>query len=367
MPTMLLTTTLFALLRTRRGPAPMLLGMGLGAMMAASPVAAQDTLTQDNATQDNAAQDTRVLADVLEDPTARECLQQAVLVPENIDRSVAELLQECLPEVPQVDDNALTVVARAVDRAAITAARSLTQFFQPYKDNYIAFGRMRNSDGSLPFSGEKLDTKFELGLSFGPFADIEELSFLTPLRFGYSQRSWWNIADDSAPFTEHNYNPEVFWQFDQPERPLLGRPPFIDIIGFEHQSNGVDGDRSRSWDRVYIQKNIQIAPRFSVNVKLWDILATESNNDDIRRYVGSGQIAMQFHPNDRTRVRVRLMRGSHVEKISYQADIIYRRPWLNTAFFLTYYDGYGEALINYNRKSRSLRAGLYFPLEQLVQ
>ena len=313
------------------------------------------------------AEEASPLVALLEDAATQQCLQNEVLKPDNLDRSVAELLQLCLATAPAVDDTVVGVVDDAVDRAANSVSRrGLGRYFQPYKDNYIALGRMRNRDGSVPFSGEQLDTKFELGLSFGPFADIERLSALRPLRFGYSQRSWWNLAEDSAPFTEHNYNPEIYWDFNQPERPLLGRLPFIDIIGLEHQSNGLDGERSRGWDRVYVQKAIQLMPQLSVELKLWDTVAASDNNADIRHYLGSSQVAVQFHANDRTRLRVRMMRGSHVDKISYQADIIYRRPWLNTAFFITYYDGYGEALINYNKKSRSLRAGFYFPLEQLM-
>lgn len=312
------------------------------------------------------AEEASSLAVLLNDPAVRQCLEVEVTKPENLNRSVLELLQGCLPAQPDTGNPEVLLATEAVEQATRAAATGVARFFQPYKDNYIAVGRMRSADGSLPFSGEKLDTKFELGLNFGPFADIEELSALRPLRFGYSQRSWWNIGETSSPFTEHNYNPEVFWQFTQPERPLLGRPPFIDAVGIEHQSNGQNGNKSRSWDRLYIQKALQVTPRFSVDLKLWETLSTGENNSDIRRYLGSGEVALQFHPNERTRVRVRLMRGNDMEKISYQADIMYRRQWLNTAFFMTYYDGYGEALINYNRKSRSLRAGLYFPLEQLM-
>lgn len=311
------------------------------------------------------ADESTALAELLNDPAMRLCLERSVARVENLDRSVAELLQECEPvELAESDDPDTLAAAEVIEDVATTT--SVARFFQPYKDNYLVFGRMRNRDGTISFSGEKLDTKFALGLNFGPFADIDELSWLTPLRFGYSQRSWWNIAEDSAPFTEHNYNPELFWEFTQPDRPLFGRFPFIDLAGIEHESNGQDGDRSRSWDRIYIQKDIQLTPQFNMTVKLWDILETGKENEDIRHYLGSGHVALEFQPNERTRVRVRLQQGNNVEKVSYQADIIYRRPMVNTAFFLTYYDGYGEALINYNRKSRSLRAGFYFPLEQLL-
>lgn len=261
------------------------------------------------------------------------------------------------------DDTGKTASEEHMAEAAADSAPP--RFFTPYKDNYLIAGQMRMDDGSLPFSGEELDIKFELGMTFSLFANSQAFEFLDPLRFGYSQRSWWNIAADSAPFTEHNYNPEVFWRFDQPERPMLGNPPFVDVIGLEHQSNGLSGAESRSWDRVYVQKSVQLLPRLSVNVKLWSILNTESTNEDIRDYLGSGMLDINFHPNDRTVLRVRAIRGSNSSKISYQADVRYHRPWLNSAFFISYYDGYGEALVNYNKKSQSLRAGLYFPLENL--
>lgn len=230
------------------------------------------------------------------------------------------------------------------------------RFFSPYKDNYLSVGRMRMKDRSTPFSGEDLDIKFELGMTFSFFDNSESFDFLDPLRFGYSQRSWWNITEESSPFTEHNYNPEIFWHFDH---------PLIDIIGFEHQSNGQSGPDSRSWDRLYAQKSFQLTDVFSVDLKLWSVVSDEENNADIRDYLGSAQVGLNFEPNDRTVVRARIIKGHKHSKISYQADIRYRRPWLNSAFYLAYYEGYGEALINYNQKSRSLRVGLYFPLEVL--
>src|SRR5690554_3551062 len=123
------------------------------------------------------------LAALLNDPAVQLCLEVHVIDPENLNRSVRELLQECLPEQPDTEDPEVLLATEAVEQANREVATGVARLFQPYKDNYIAVGRMRNGDKSLPFSGEKLDTKFELGLSFGPFADIEELSALRPLRF----------------------------------------------------------------------------------------------------------------------------------------------------------------------------------------
>lgn len=286
--------------------------------------------------------------DSIPEAAINQCLQEHVLDPLNQHATIAELREQCQSELSAANATGRTPPLR---------------FFRPYKDNYLVFGRMEMDDNSQPFSGETLDTKFELGLTFSLFEGRRDFQFLAPLHIGYSQKSWWNIAEESAPFSEHNYNPEIYWLFDQPERSLLGRFPFVDVIGFEHQSNGQAGLFSRSWDRSYIQKEIDLLPQLSVGVKVWNILRVDLTNDDIRDYLGNGMVSVMFRPNDRTNLRWRVMRGSKVETWSYAFDIYYRRPNVNGAFFIQYQDGYGEAMISYNQKSKSLRAGFYFPLD----
>lgn len=295
------------------------------------------------------------------------CVQQLVLKPEHGNLSVSDLFALC--EQPAPADAISSADISATDDPGssimVEPATELSRFFRPYKDNYIVFGRATTADGSPPFSGKRLDTKFELGLTFNLFEEITNLTFLAPLGFGYSQRSWWDISEDSQPFAEHNYNPEIFWRFDQPSRPLAGDFPFVDIMGIEHQSNGLQGADSRSWDRAYVQREFDLFSGLSVDIKLWRVIGDEATNKDITDYLGQGAATFKFSPNDRTQLRLRVIKGHEVEKYSYQFDISYRRPWVNSAFFISYYEGYGEALISYNQKTRSLRAGLYFPLEVL--
>jgi phospholipase A1 len=321
------------------------------------------------------------------------CLQQQVLNPENEQSTVAQLRQQCeltlrtsgadtVTNAALAADNSVTgtglastgltstdftgtgiSINSAGEKTAMIDNGELRRFFRPYKDNYLVAGRMKMGDSSVPFSGADLDIKFELGLTFSLFEGRENFDFLSPLHIGYSQKSWWNIAEESAPFTENNYNPEIYWLFNQPQRPLVGRFPFVDVVGLEHQSNGQAGLMSRSWDRVYAQKEIYLLPQFSIGVKIWDILSRDAANGDIANYLGNGQLSVMFRPNDRTNLRWRTMRGRDAKTFSHTFDIHYRRPNVNGAFFIQYQDGYGEALLTYKQKSQSLRAGLYFPLD----
>lgn len=319
------------------------------------------------------------------------CLRTEVIKPENAARTVTELRASCTPQPPAavaaptasrvVSDDGDVVIEEslfvtpsatpsvtsnaAMMRAQMDYGRRSDYFFQPYKKNYITFGSLKNQDGSVPFSGESLDIKFELGMQFTLFPEIDSFTALSPLKVGYSQRSWWDIAESSAPFKEHNYNPEIFWDFTE----ALARPSnrtrlhLFDVAGYEHQSNGLDGLGSRSWDRLYVQREFRLSEMLGWSVKAWRVVNLGDYNLDIEDYLGNVELTTHFEFNNWVGVDVRMLKGHETKKISYQADVILPMSrWVNSRFILSYYEGFGEALVNYNKKSRSVRAGFYFPL-----
>lgn len=297
------------------------------------------------------------------------CLQEQVLKSENDNFRVGELRTLCtaILETNPGDD------AQIVDSTAISASFREFQyqnplsntFFEPYKNNYISFGSMDYDDESTPFSGESLDIKFELGMKFRLFPQIKELEGLAPIKFGYSQKSWWDISEASAPFKEHNYNPEIFWDFTE----NLAKPSqntrlhIFDTAGFEHQSNGRDGFESRSWDRVYATRDLRLSEAWSWTLKYWHVMNLGDFNQDIEDYLGNAEITTHLDVNNWVRVDLKTLLGRKSDKLSYQLDVIVPMSrWVNSRFYISYYSGYGEALISYNKKSSSLRAGFYFPL-----
>jgi phospholipase A1 len=70
-----------------------------------------------------------------------------------------------------------------------------------------------------------------------------------PLRvyFAYTQRSFWQIFSDSAPFRENNYEPEVFFAYENEDEGPAFRFTRISL-GAAHQSNGRAQEFSRSWN-----------------------------------------------------------------------------------------------------------------------
>ncbi len=300
------------------------------------------------------------------------CLREEVTRPENNARTVAELRTRCAEREP-TREAVDALIADSVATLPVPLSAPLPRleqapqntFFQPYKNNYIVFGSLNNDDVTPPFSGENLDIQFQLGMKFSLFPQVPELAALAPVKFGYSQRSWWDIAESSAPFKEHNYNPEIFWDFTE----ALARPSdrvrlhLFDYAGFEHQSNGLDGLESRSWDRLYAQRELRLSEAWGWTLKYWHVLKPGAFNEDIEDYLGQAEITTHVDLNNWAQLDIKTTKGHETSTINYQVDLILPLSrWVNSRFMLSYYNGYGEALISYNRKTTSLRAGFHFPL-----
>jgi len=297
------------------------------------------------------------------------CVLELVYQEEKGHLSAREIRQICVSELERDDislsglDGAAEPI-RQSDTPGSGQAR-FSDFFEPYKETYFVAGQMNGEGGYEPFSGETADIKFALGLKFRLFPDLPAFEKLAPLYFGYSQESWWDIAESSGPFREHNYNPEIFWDYTRTSNRngfnFIGQ--LVDQIGFEHQSNGRDGIDSRSWDRLYAQRDFQVTDNFNFGIKAWKDVNSEEFNKDITDYLGNFKLTASYLPNERLAVNVSARQGWETSKLSYQLDLIYRLPeWVNSQFMLSYYEGYGEALISYNKKTSSLRAGLFFPI-----
>lgn len=301
-------------------------------------------------------------------PSIDDCLRTEVTRPENDGRTLSELRTRCAEREPTREsiDAPIADSTGTIPALLPRYSDSLDNtFFEPYKSNYIVFGSLQNDDGTPPFSGNSLDIKFELGLKFSLFPQIPELEAFAPVKFGYSQRSWWDIAESSAPFKEHNYNPEVFWDFTEAlERPSSRtRLHIFDYAGIEHQSNGLDGLDSRSWDRVYAQRELRLSEAWGWTLKYWHILNLGDFNEDIQDYIGQAEITTHFDLNNWANINIKTSKGHETQTINYQVDLILPLSrWVNSRFMLSYYNGYGEALISYNKKTTSLRVGFYFPL-----
>jgi hypothetical protein len=77
--------------------------------------------------------------------------------------------------------------------------------------------------------------------------DKSSREVLHNLYFGYTQPAYWDLTSDSKPFVDTNYMPSFFYYIPDTGRNVGGNAVGISA-GYVHESNGRDGEDSRSLD-----------------------------------------------------------------------------------------------------------------------
>lgn len=225
-------------------------------------------------------------------------------------------------------------------------------YFGLYKDNYFIFGP------PIGYKPTKENTNIKFQISISQKLTRSTLPFGTYLYLFYTQKVFWNVLENSMPMTDLNFNPGIGLA-----KPLFVKNRFIGKVFFilEHESNGRDGDASRSWNKVSFGANIMIDPNLMVNGKVWIPIVDGGYNRDILDYSGIYQVGMQFFSKNRRfngSINLTKRRGWN---LNYNTTIeLAYRLWArdNQFLFLQYYNGYGEGLLEYNKFHSQLRVGI---------
>lgn len=174
------------------------------------------------------------------------------------------------------------------------------------------------------------------------------------ISFAYAQNSWWQITQDSAPFRESNYRPELY---------VSAPVPFADElkIGAMHESNGKGGEESRSWNRLYAQSTWS-AGGFSITPRAWYAFWLDRTNEDIADYMGYGDLRASY-TFGKQRLSALWRNNLHFDDSNRGAiELNYSFPIFNSGFYgyLRYLNGYGESLADYKRSVNKIGIGLSF-------
>jgi len=195
------------------------------------------------------------------------------------------------------------------------------------------------------------------------------------LFFGYTQLMFWDRDQESSPFKDINYNPELYYKWYLENNILKS----IDIGLYEHRSNGRDKEDSRSWDRQYIQFNTEHEYLAWFNIKqvikfnfkyfkLWEGLL--GDNRDIGKYIGNtiSRITIDNYFDSATFKETELyyefffggqskldssMGGSELGFI-FNFELF----GLNPRIYIQSFNGYGHSLLTYNQIEHAIRLGL---------
>ena len=182
----------------------------------------------------------------------------------------------------------------------------------------------------------------------------DALGFGEKISFAYAQNSWWQITQDSAPFRESNYRPELY---------ISAPVPFADELklGAMHESNGKGGEESRSWNRLYAQSTWS-ADGFSITPRAWYAFWLDRTNEDIADYMGYGDLRASY-TFGKQRLSALWRNNLHFDGSNRGAiELNYSFPIFNSGFYgyLRYFNGYGESLADYKRSVNKIGIGLSF-------
>lgn len=237
--------------------------------------------------------------------------------------------------------------------------RYYADHFSPHEPMYFVFG------DEEPAAKFQLSMKYRLLNDQGPLAT--HFPLLTGLHVAYTQRSLWAITAVSSPFFDTSYMPELMFQsLTRDVSPRGGLRWFGWQTAFQHESNGRDGAGSRSLNYFYFRPmlalgdlqgwHLLLRPKFQVYAgDLGD------ENADIKRFRGYGEVRAVIGKGSRLAVSLLGRMGDNFEKGGLQVDVTYPTAFMtgNFAMYLQlqYWLGYGESLLDYNRRSEALRAG----------
>lgn len=211
-----------------------------------------------------------------------------------------------------------------------------------------------------PLNFDDNETKFQLSLKakivegvFGSYGDVWA---------GYTQTSRWQIlnSDNSRPFRETNYEPEVSlilptnYNFFGLNGRLFG-------LTLNHQSNGRSSPLSRSWNRAIINIGLE-RENWVIMLRPWyRIPETKSDDDnpDISNFMGRGdlQITRKWNNHEFSLMLRHSLKGGENSHGSAQFDWSFPIK-NNLRGFAQVFNGYGESMIDYNHHSTYFGLGI---------
>ena len=233
----------------------------------------------------------------------------------------------------------------------------------PHKPNYVLPITYNTKPNNAPFdtsSEGELDNyeiKFQLSVKF-PIVD-NPFGTQGSIQFAYTNLSFWQAYNKStsSPFRETVHEPELFLIFENDWK-FLGFENRLIQLGVTHQSNGRSGTLSRSWNRIYADFIFERG-NFYLSFRPWYRIGGrgEDDNPDIEKYLGYGEFRAVYAGSKQT---LSVMLRNNLRSPNYGAvEVNWSFPMTRRVkWFVQYFNGYGESLIDYNAYVNRIGIGI---------
>jgi len=269
-----------------------------------------------------------------------------------------ELDPAALPSV--LNPKPVEPVSRPADQ--ISAQRTFARRFSAHEPIYFIYGP------DAPGAKFQFSFKYRL-LAFDRKEGQDGALTAQRLQFGYTQRSLWDIDAESSPFYDSSYMPSLFYELlATPERSDGGLNWLGFQGGFQHESNGRDGQDSRSLNTLFLRTGI-VAGRMdswhlTASVRGYAFVTDLSDNAAIEDYRGYAEWLVTIGRGEGAQLALLGRAGRDFKRFTTQLDLSVpvriRLFDFATYFLLQYFNGYGESLRTYETKSETIRGGFSF-------
>jgi phospholipase A1 len=207
---------------------------------------------------------------------------------------------------------------------------------------------------------DAIETSFQISFKKDIVRNISPIGF--DIGIAFTQSAWWQLYAYSNPFRETNYAPEFYVNFPFHRESDDAGVFFRGIkIAAAHKSNGQGDGNNRSWNRLYVESPISIKGFLFIPRVWWSFvgIGNDFSEKDIPRYMGICDLTILSHWNNHV-LRLYGRSNFNLRNIKAALQVDYTYPISSTGFYfyLQYFLGYGESLIDYDKPVNKIGTGL---------
>jgi phospholipase A1 len=220
-----------------------------------------------------------------------------------------------------------------------------------------------------------LNAKFQISLRFRLFDDhgrlARRLPWIDDLYLSFSQTALWDLGELSKPFKDSSYRPRLFYANYDLARYFDGNLRVGVETGVGHESNGKEGDESRSFNMLYARPTLTFGDPDGLRAYFAPLVhnyVADDDNPQIEDYRGYVDWLFGAGSKGGLDFWAVLRKGARSDFGSVELNASYPLSKLSGGdltgwLMLQYFNGYGESLLDYNRKLDSqLRLGIAIAL-----